>query len=454
MRYLRSPPKVKKRPLETLLRSNRHIEPCGDTLALILAGGRGTRLHPLTDTCCKPAIPFGGNFRLIDFSLSNCINSGIRRIGILSQYEQHSLLQHLNEGWNFLRRDLNEFIDLLPASQRLGPEWYQGTADAIAQNLHIIKAISPRFTLVLAGDHVYKADYRRMINNHLFSGAAVTVACVEVPRNSAHEFGVVRVDDRERIIEFEEKPAYPKGIPGRPDKALVSMGIYVFDSSLLAAKLESDANDLSSSHDFGRDILPRLIAEHNVHAYVFSDQQKQCYWRDVGTVDAYFAASMELLNPRPELDLNDKNWPVRCAPVQLPPMKFISSEDAMNARLSDSIIAAGSIVHGARVRQAILHSNVQINNAADIYKTVLLPGVKIGANCRIRNAIIDTNTHVPDGTVIGYDAMEDAARYSISENGIAIATANDCHRRSATVTKIRTNSPEDEASQPRRQEVT
>jgi len=391
---------------------------------------------------------------VIDFALSNCINSGIRRIGVLSQYQQHSLLQHLNEGWNFLRRDLNEFIDLLPASQRLGPEWYQGTADAIAQNLHIIKAISPRFTLVLAGDHVYKADYRRMINNHLFSGAAVTVACLEVPRDSASNFGVVRIDDHERIIDFQEKPAYPKGLPGQPDKALVSMGIYVFDSSLLAAQLESDANDLSSTHDFGRDILPRLIAEHNVQAYVLSEQQKQCYWRDVGTVDAYFAASMELLRPKPDLDLNDKNWPVRCAPVQLPPMRFASSEDAPNARVSDSIIAAGSVVYGARVKQAILHSNVQIGKATDIDKTVLLPGVKIGVNCRIRNAIIDTNTQVPDGTVIGYDALEDAARYSISENGIAIATANDCHRRPASITDIRANTADSEVLHTRKHEVT
>lgn len=419
--------------------SHRSFDPCSDTLALILAGGQGTRLSPLTDEHCKPAVPFGGNYRIIDFSLSNCINSGIRRVGVLSQYKQRSLLQHLNDGWNFLRRDLNEFIDLMPASQSDDKTGYSGTADAVTQNLDIIRSISPKYTLILAGDHVYKADYRRMVQHHIDTGAAATVACVEVPRFAARDFGVVTTGLSGKITSFREKPSHPSGIPGKSDHALASMGIYVFNTDLLIDTLVSDTNDVTSTHDFGHDILPSLITEQNVMAYVFSKHQSEHYWRDVGTVDAYFDANMQLLQQDSELVLNDSHWPIRTLPSQLPAARFIFDDATLRGMASDSIVAAGCVLRGARVRHAVLFSNVHIHELSEVHNTLILPQAKIGTRCRIRNAIIDCNTILPDGCEIGFNHAEDRKRYHISEKGIVVVTAKDSHRTTATASGLTTD---------------
>lgn len=439
VRHLRVQSGNEQLPTQKLHRSRRTIDPCTDTLALVLAGGRGTRLIPLTDEHCKPAVPFGGNFRIIDFALSNCINSGIRRIGVLSQYEQRSLLQHLNDGWSFLRRDLNEFIDLMPASQREGKNWYCGTADAVAQNTDIIRSLAPKYTLILAGDHVYKADYGRMIQHHIDSNAEVTVGCVEVPRFSARDFGVMSIDSTGRISSFKEKPSHPSGIPGKSDYALASMGIYVFDTELLIDTLESDAKNHLSSHDFGHNILPALISKRKVMAYQFSKYQSEHYWRDVGTVDAFFEANMQLLDPDPELVLNDLNWPIRSLPSQLPAARFIFDDATLRGMASDSIVAAGCVLRGARVRHAILFSNVHINELSEIHNALILPGVQIGIRCKIRNAIIDSNTRIPDGCEIGFDHAEDAKRYLVSEKGIVVVTAKDDHNLPTSASKLQHN---------------
>ncbi len=429
---LRMEPRVNTCPTELctdkLHRASPALDICADTVALVLAGGRGARLHPLTDTRCKPAAPFGGSFRIIDFALSNCINSGIRRVGVLSQYEQHSLLQHLNDSWNFLRRDLNEFIDLLPARLHQGRSWYQGTADAIAQNIDILRSLAPRFTLVLAGDHIYKADYRRMIQYHVNTSAQITVASIKVPSNTACQFGVIGIDGNGRIESFHEKPAKPSCIPGSSNHSLVSMGIYVFNTELLIDMLEADANDLSSTHDFGHDIIPALIKKHRVMAYDFSTHQSEHYWRDVGTIDAYFDTNMQLLEPHPEMQLHDVHWPIRSLPVQLPAARFIFDDAQLRGMASDSIVAAGCVLRGARVRHTILFSDVQVNELSEIHNALLLPGVRIGVRCRIKNAIVDSNTHIPDNTDIGFNKIEDARRYTISDNGIVVVTATDDHR--------------------------
>jgi len=397
-----------------------------DTLAIILAGGRGGRLANLTDWRTKPAVPFGGKFRLIDFPLSNCINSGIRRIEVITQYKAHSLIQHIQRGWGFLRGEFGEFIEVVPAQQRLDkPLWFAGTADAVHQNIDIIQAHDPRYVLVLAGDHVYKMDYGTMIARHVESGADMTVGCVQMPLERARAFGVMSVAEDGRVRDFSEKPERPEPAPGRPGQALVSMGIYVFDRNYLFEKLRADAEDIDSARDFGRDIIPAAIAADRVMAYPFADPRtgEQPYWRDVGTVDAFFEANLELIGQAPELDIYDESWPIWTYQAQLPPAKFIHDEDDLRGVAIDSMVSGGDLIEGAEVRHSLLFSQVHVRPRARVEEAVILPGVVIGEGCRIRRCVIDEGCRIPPGTVIGEDAAADRERFLVSESGVALVTA-------------------------------
>ncbi len=396
-----------------------------DTLALILAGGRGRRLSSLTDWRTKPAVPFGGKFRLIDFPLSNCINSGIRRIGVLTQYKAHSLIQHIQRGWGFLRGEFGEFVEIIPAQQRLDkPLWFAGTADAVYQNIDIIKAHNPSYVLILAGDHVYKMDYGAIIAQHVETGADMTVGCVQMPREQARAFGVMTVDEEGRVLEFTEKPKEPGTMPGRPDTALVSMGIYVFNREYLFQKLREDAEDINSARDFGRSIIPSAIASDKVMAYPFSDPRsgKQAYWRDVGTVDAFYKANQELIGDNPELDIYDDEWPIWTYQAQLPPAKFIYDDDEMRGMAVDSMVSGGDIIAGALVRHSLLFSQVVVEPRAVVEDSVILPDVVVGAGCRIRRAVIDEGCRIPPGTVIGEDPEADRRRFFVSPQGVVLVT--------------------------------
>ncbi|ABI56009.1 glucose-1-phosphate adenylyltransferase [Alkalilimnicola ehrlichii MLHE-1] len=397
-----------------------------DTLALIMAGGRGGRLSNLTDWRTKPAVPFGGKFRLIDFPLSNCINSGIRRIEVLTQYKAHSLIQHIQRGWGFLRGEFGEFVELVPAQQRMDkPLWYAGTADAVYQNIDIIKAHNPSYVLVLAGDHVYKMDYGGMIARHAESGAAMTVGCVEVPRKRASAFGVMSVNEERQVLAFNEKPKDPTPMPGNPDRALVSMGIYVFDRDYLFQLLREDAENFDSSRDFGKDVIPNAIANHKVQAYPFSDpvSGQQAYWRDVGTVDAFFQANMELIGEDPELNLYDEEWPIWTYQAQLPPAKFIQGRDGRHGTAINSMVSGGDIIHGAEVRDSLLFSQVVVQPGATVHEAVILPDVRVGEGCRIRKAVIDEGCRIPAGTVIGEDPAEDRRRFFVTPKDVVLVTA-------------------------------
>jgi len=394
------------------------------TLALILAGGRGTRLKQLTDWRAKPAVPFGGQFRIIDFSLSNCVNSGIRRIGVLTQYKAHSLIHHVQRGWGFLRGELGEFVELLPAQQRTDGSWYQGTADAILQNIDIIRDHNPTYILVLAGDHVYKMDYGPMLAAHVNNGADVTVGCIEVAVEEAYAYGVMRVDASNRILEFMEKPAQAESMPGKPGAVLASMGIYVFNTETLCAELIRDGSDENSKHDFGRDIIPALIGRNNSLAFPFLDpkQDKQAYWRDVGTVDALWQANLELIGVSPELNLYDKDWPIWTYPEQLPPAKFVFDEEARRGVAIDSMVAGGCIVSGALIRHSLLFSNVYVHSFCEIIDSVVLPDVDVGRHVKIRNAIIDRGCRIPSGMEIGIDQKVDRERFEVTAKGIVLVT--------------------------------
>ena len=397
-----------------------------ETLALIMAGGRGGRLSSLTDWRTKPAIPFAGKFRLIDFPLSNCINSGIRRVGILTQYKAHSLIQHIQRGWGFLRGEFGEFVEIIPAQQRMDkPLWYAGTADAVYQNIDIIMAHDPRYVLILAGDHVYKMDYGAMIARHVESGADVTVGCVQVDREQAKAFGVMTVRDDGRVTAFTEKPEEPVAMPGKPDKALVSMGIYVFDRDYLCQMLREDAESVESSRDFGRDVLPAAIARHTVQAFPFSDPVtgKQAYWRDVGTVDAFYRANQELIQEKPELDLYDEAWPIWTYQAQLPPAKFIHDEDGKRGMAIDSMVSGGNIIAGARVRNSLLFSQVSVRPGAVVNASVILPGVVVGERARIGNAVVDEGCNIPPGLVVGEDPEADRQRFFVTPRGVVLITA-------------------------------
>jgi glucose-1-phosphate adenylyltransferase len=394
------------------------------TLAIIMAGGRGERLSHLTAHRCKPATPFGGKFRIIDFVLSNCVNSGIRQIAILTQYKAHSLIQHVQRGWSYLRGEFGEFIDVIPAQQQVGEHWYRGTADAVFQNLDYIREQRPMHVLVLAGDHVYKMDYGPMIAHHVETGADITVGVVEVPREDAREFGVLTVSPDNRVLKFAEKPAEPDPIPGRDDVALASMGIYVFKTRLLERILEEDAFNPESRHDFGKDIIPGAIHKRLVFAYPFRDvrTRAQSYWRDVGSVDAFYDANLELVHVSPELNLYDAQWPIWTYQVQQPPAKFVLDEEGRRGHAINSMLAGGCIVSGAEVRGSLLFSNVRVDERSRVEQSVVLPNVRIGAGCRIRGAVIDEDCEIPDGTVIGYDPGEDAKRFHITRRGVVLVT--------------------------------
>ncbi|SMF94248.1 glucose-1-phosphate adenylyltransferase [Methylomagnum ishizawai] len=394
------------------------------TLALILAGGRGSRLYKLTEWRAKPAVPFGGKFRIIDFPLSNCLNSGIRQIGVLTQYKADSLIRHIQQGWGFLRAELGEFVDILPAQQRLQESWYAGTADAVYQNLDILRQQNSEYILILAGDHVYKMDYGLMMAYHAEMEADLTIGCMEVPIAEAREFGVMHVDDNKRIIDFVEKPQNPPPMPNRPDTALASMGIYVFNTSFLFEQLIKDADTPGSSHDFGKDIIPSIIKKYRVFAYPFRDAQSgvQAYWRDVGTVDAYWAANMELIGVDPELNLYDHDWPIWTYQAQTPPAKFVFDDDDRRGMAVDSMVSGGCIISGSEVRHSLLFSNVRVNSYAVVKDSVILPEVNIGRHCRITKAIIDRGCHIPPNTVIGENPEEDRKRFHVSPGGVVLVT--------------------------------
>jgi len=395
-----------------------------NTLALILAGGRGSRLRQLTLWRAKPAVPFGGKFRIIDFPLSNCVNSGIRMIGVLTQYKAHSLIQHIQNGWSFLRGEFKEFIELLPAQQRIQDSWYSGTADAVYQNLDIIRTHKPDYVLILAGDHVYKMDYGPMIAHHVDSGADMTVGCIEVPLEMAKAFGVISVDADGRVTEFKEKPPEPHPIPGNPDIALASMGIYVFNTGFLYEQLIKDADSGFSTHDFGHDIIPALMEKYRIYSYPFrsSEAGKNAYWRDVGTIDSFWEANLELIGVLPELNLYDDLWPIWTYQEQLPPAKFIFDDDDRRGMALDSMVSGGCLISGATVRHSLLFSNVRIGSFTVLQDVVALPNVRIGRKCRVTKAVIDKNCVLPDGMVIGEDPEADAERFYVSPNGVVLIT--------------------------------
>ncbi len=394
------------------------------TLALIMAGGRGERLKHLTGWRAKPAVPFGGKFRIIDFPLSNCINSGIRRIGVLTQYKSHSLILHMQKGWGHFRGEFGEFVELLPAQQRVESSWYAGTADCIYQNLDIIRAHGPEYVLILAGDHIYKMDYGEMLAQHVENGADITVGCVTVSLEEATGFGVMGVDDNYRIETFIEKPENPAPMPGSDSESLCSMGIYVFNKELLFDLLIKDAASSISSHDFGKDILPHAIDNFNVFAYPFTNATSgiQAYWRDVGTIDAFWSANIELIGVTPELNLYDDQWPIWTNQEQLPPAKFIFDDEDRRGMAVDSMVSGGCIISGAQVKNSLLFSNVKVNAYSLVESSVVLPDVTIGENCVIKKAIIEKGTIIPDGTVIGVDKADDKKKYYISPQGVVLVT--------------------------------
>jgi glucose-1-phosphate adenylyltransferase len=400
-------------------------------LALVLAGGRGSRLKQLTDRRAKPAVFFGGKFRIIDFVLSNCLNSGVRRIAVLTQYKAHSLLRHLQMGWSFLRPEMNEFLDLLPAQQRLDEAtWYRGTADAVYQNFDIFRAAGPAFFIILAGDHIYKMDYSNMLADHVAKGAECTVACVEVPRAQASEFGVMTVDSSMRIVDFLEKPKNPPALPGKPDRVLASMGIYVFNADFLYAELERDHHDPGSSHDFGKDVIPNLVSRGLAVAHSFEEScvkttpEAETYWRDVGTIDAYWAANLDLVSPVPSLDIYDRNWPIWTYQQQMPPAKFVFDDPDRRGMAVDSMVSGGCIISGATVRRSLLFSNCRLDSHAQTREAVLLPDVEVGRHARLTKVVVDRGCRIREGLVIGEDPELDAKRFVRSEGGVTLVSAD------------------------------
>jgi glucose-1-phosphate adenylyltransferase len=399
----------------------------GSTLAVIMAGGRGERLGDLTAHRCKPATPFGGKFRIIDFVLSNCVNSGIRQISILTQYKAQSLIQHVQHGWSYLRGEFGEFVEVVPAQQQLGPVWYRGTADAVHQNIELILAHRPKHVLVLAGDHIYKMDYGPMIAYHVEKGADITVGVVEVPARESRHYGVLTATEWNRVTRFSEKPATPDTLPGRPDAILASMGIYVFNPRLLQTVLAADAARDSSGHDFGKNILPDAIdAQRQVFAYPFQDvkTRAQSYWRDVGTVDAFYDANLELVHVRPELNIYDEDWPIWTYQPQHPPAKFILDEDGRRGIAINSMVSGGCIISGAVVRESLLFSAVRVEERSSIRRSVILPHVQVGRGCVISGAILDQDCMIPDDTHIGVDRAADARRFYVTEKGVVLVTAD------------------------------
>jgi glucose-1-phosphate adenylyltransferase len=394
-----------------------------DVVVMVLAGGVGERLYPLTKERAKPAVYFGGPYRIIDFTLSNCINSGLRRIFIALQYKSLSLSRHLRMGWSVVADELGEFIEILSPQKRVGEHWYLGTADAVYQNLYSILRESPRQLIVLSGDHVYKMDYAKMLRFHRDRKASVTLAAIEVPSEEAHRFGVLQVDSDQRLTGFLEKP---KNLPA-DEQVLASLGIYIFDMDVLVPALEADARR-NSTHDFGKDIIPELIAKTPVYAYRFYDENKKSakYWRDIGTIDAYYEANMDLCHVNPEFNLYDPEWPLRTNQVQAPPAKFVFADEGRRCgQALDSIISAGCIISGSRITASVLCPNVRVHSFCDIDQSILMPGVRVGRHAKIRRAIIDRDVFVPRGALIGYNEEEDRRRHTVSDSGIVVVTTDD-----------------------------
>ena len=398
-----------------------------DILVILLAGGVGERLYPLTKERAKPAVYFGGAYRIIDFTLSNCINSGLRRIFIATQYKSLSLHRHIRMGWSVVSEELGEFIEILAPQKRVGEHWYLGTADAVYQNLYSIVRESPSHVIVLAGDHVYKMDYAKMLRFHVEKDADATLATIEVPVAESKRFGIVGIDEQDQVVSFAEKPDAPAPVPGSPDVALASMGIYIFKADVLVRALEQDAA-VNSEHDFGKNIIPALIREAPVYSYRFYDENKKAskYWRDIGTLDAYFEASMDLCQVNPEFNLYDPEWPLRTYQPQAPPAKFVFAEEGRRCgQALDSIISSGCIISGSRVSGSILCPNVRVHSFCDIDQTILMPGVRVGRHARIRRAIVDRDVLIPRGALIGYDHDEDRRRHTVTDSGVVIVTADD-----------------------------
>lgn len=401
----------------------------GQTVALILAGGRGSRLKDLTAKRAKPAVHFGGKFRIIDFALSNCINSGIRRIGVITQYQSHTLVQHIQRGWSLFNEEMNEFIDLLPAQQRFSTEsWYRGTADAVTQNLDIIRRYQARYIVILAGDHIYKMDYSRMLLDHVDNDALCTIACLPVPIAEASAFGVMAVNENNRVVDFVEKPENPPAMPGDDTQSLASMGIYVFNADYLYQLLEDDLSDEKSKHDFGKDLLPKIVASGEAHAHSFAlscvtgDEDAAPYWRDVGTLEAYWRANLDLASVTPELDMYDQRWPIRTHMEPLPPAKFVQDRSGSHGMTMNSLVSGGCIISGSVVVHSVLFPRVRVNSFCNIDSSVLLPDVVVGRSCRLRRCIIDRACELPEGMVIGENPDEDSKRFYRSEEGIVLVT--------------------------------
>jgi glucose-1-phosphate adenylyltransferase len=395
-----------------------------NTVAMILAGGRGTRLRQMTDWRAKPAVPFGGKFRIIDFPLSNCLNSGVRKIGILTQYKADPLIKHIQQGWGFLRGEFGEFVNLMPAQQTAqGGGWYEGTADAIYQNIDMLRGQNSSHVLILAGDHIYKMDYGAMLADHVEKNAELTIGCLEVSLDEAKEFGVMHVNEERQVQAFVEKPSDPPSMPGKPDKALASMGIYVFNTEFLIEQLIKDAQTDGSTRDFGHDIIPAVIDNHIVNAYPFLNLQgKQSYWRDVGTIDAYWSANMELIGVNPDLNLYDRTWPIWTYQAQNPPAKFIFDDEDRRGMAVDSMVSGGCIISGATVKHSLLFSDVRVNSFTTIVDSVILPETVIGRHCTIKKAIIEKGCHIKEGTVIGVNRADDEKRFDVSSSGIVLVT--------------------------------
>lgn len=399
-----------------------------NTVALILAGGRGERLKDLTEFCSKPAVPFCGKFRIIDFPLSNCINSGIRRIGVATQYKSHSLIQHIQRGWGFLRGEFNEFVEIWPAQKRVAEDWYKGTADAVYQNLDIIRNIGAEYVLILAGDHIYKMDYGQMLACHVKNKADMTVACINVPIEDAKGFGVIGVDESDRVIDFKEKPKDPNPLPDNPNQAFASMGIYVFNAAFLYEQLIRDADDSKSEHDFGKNIIPQMINKYRVFAHRFTDScidrdNQNYYWRDVGTIDAYWEANLEMTKVIPELNLYDADWPIWTYQEQLPPAKFVFNNDQRRGMATDSLISGGCIISGASITQSVIFSNVHVHSYSMIQDSVIMPNVEIARHVKLNRVVVDTDARIPEGVEIGFDVELDRKRFYVSEKGITLVTA-------------------------------
>jgi glucose-1-phosphate adenylyltransferase len=397
-----------------------------DTLALVLAGGKGSRLHELTDWRAKPAMYFGGKYRIIDFALSNCINSGIRRIGVLTQYKAHSLIRHLVHGWSWFQAGRQEFVEILPASQRVGGEWYRGTADAVYQNLDIIRTHNPNQVLILSGDHIYKMDYGSFLAEHAERQADMTVSCFEMPiEEAAGQMGVMTVDDDWRVVAFDEKPEKPNPVPGKPGICLASMGNYIFNTEFLYEQVIKDADTPGTQHDFGRNIIPSIIEEYGVYAYPFRDPKtkEQAYWRDVGTLDAFWDANMELVSVTPQLNLYDQRWPIYTHQWQSPPAKFVHDEPDRRGSAVQSMISGGCVVSGAEIRSSLLFSNVMVDSYSSISDSVVLPGTRVGRNCHLNRCIIDAGSDIPEGMVVGQDADDDRERgFRVTKKGITLVT--------------------------------